>query len=106
MRLTATGSGVSATPVSVALTVESIAQQTSDLQAQVSALQAEGVLNPGQSTSLLLKLNLQGTDGDVGKVQAFLNEVAADLNAGILTPDEAAPLLYRGSILLLGVTRW
>jgi parallel beta-helix repeat protein len=105
LSLTATDSGVNATPASVALTVESIAQQAADLQDRVSALQAAGVLNKGQANSLSVKLNLQGNDGDVGKVQAFLNEVAADVQAGILTQAEAAPLLYWGNILLLGVTR-
>ena len=49
--------------------------------------------------------DLTGNDGDIGKVQAFLNEVAADLNAGILTQSQVDALLYGGNILLLGVTR-
>jgi hypothetical protein len=40
-----------------------------------------------------------------GKVQAFLDEVAADLNAGILTQAQADALSYWGNILLLSVTR-
>jgi parallel beta-helix repeat protein len=105
LSLTATDSGVSATPASVALTVVSITQQATALQAQVSALQSAGVLNQGQANSLIVKLNLQGNDGDVGKVQAFLNEVAADLNASILTQAQADALLGLGNILLLSVTR-
>jgi hypothetical protein len=103
--LTATDSGVSATSASVAITVESIAQEATDLQAWVSALQTAGVLNQGQANSLIVKLNLKGNNGDCGKVQAFLNEVQADLNAGILTQAQADALLYWGNILLLSVTR-
>ena len=51
----------------------------------MSALQSTGVLNPGQAHSLIVKLNLHGNHGDIGKVQAFLNEVAAYVQAGILT---------------------
>jgi hypothetical protein len=51
----------------------------------VSAFQAAGVLNRGQANSLIVKLNLKGNHGDIGKVQAFLNEVAAYVQAGILT---------------------
>jgi hypothetical protein len=105
LSLTATDSGVSATPASVAINVESIAQEATNLQARVSALQTAGVLNQGQANSLIVKLNLKGNNGDVGKVQAFLNEVQADLNAGILTQAQADALLGPGSILLLSLTR-
>jgi pimeloyl-ACP methyl ester carboxylesterase len=40
-----------------------------------------------------------------GYLEAFLNEVQADLNAGILTQVQADALLGPGNILLLGVTR-
>jgi hypothetical protein len=105
LSLTATDSGVSAIPASVALTVESIGQEAANLQAQVTALQTAGVLNHGQANSLIVKLNLKGNNGDIGKVQAFLNEVQADLNAGILTQAQADALLGPGNILLLSVTR-
>jgi hypothetical protein len=70
LSLTATDGGVSATRASVALTVESIAQEAAALQAQVSGLQAAGVLNQGQATSLIAKLDLKGNSGDIGKVHA------------------------------------
>ena len=105
LSLTAIDGGLSATSASVAINVVSAAQQAADLQARVSALQTAGALNKGQANSLIVKLNVKGDNGDIGKVQAFLNEVQADLNAGILTQAEAAPLLYWGNILLLGVTR-
>src|SRR5262249_40885165 len=88
-----------------AFTVESPAQQAADLQAQVAALQKAGYLNKGQANSPVVKLKLKGNNGDIGKVQAFLDEVQADVAAGILTPAQAAPLLYYGNILLLSVTR-
>jgi hypothetical protein len=105
LSVTATDSGVSATPASVALSIESIAQQATNLRAQVSALQAAGVLNKGQAHSLIVKLNLKGNHGDIGKVQAFLDEVAEYLNAGILTQAQADALSYWGNILLLSVKR-
>jgi hypothetical protein len=71
----------------------------------VSALQAAGVLNKGQANSLIVKLDLKGNNGDSGKVGAFLNEVAAYLNAGILAQAQADALLGPGNILLLSVTR-
>jgi hypothetical protein len=105
LSLTADDSGLSGTPASVALTVESIAEQAADLQAQVSALETAGVLNHGQANSLIVKLNLHGNNGDVGKVHAFLEEVADFLHDGILTQAEADALLGPGNILLLSVTR-
>jgi predicted outer membrane repeat protein len=105
LSVTAIAGGASATPASVAITVESIAQEATNLQAQVSALQTAGLLNQGHANSLIAKLNLQGNNGDVGKVQAFLNEVQADLNAGLLTQAEASTLQILGNILLLSVTR-
>ena len=71
----------------------------------MSAFQAAGVLNRGQANSLIVKLNLKGNHGDIGKVQAFLDEVADFLNAGILTQAQADALLGPGNILLLSVTR-
>jgi hypothetical protein len=105
LSLTAIDGGVSATPASVAITVESIAQEAADLQAQVGSLQAAGVLNQGQANSLIAKLDLKGNNGDLGKVQAFLNEVAADLSADILTQAQADALLYWDNILVLSVMR-
>src|SRR5262249_50894466 len=88
-----------------ALTVKSAARQAADLQARVSALQTAGVLNQGQANSLIVKLNLKGNNGDVGKVQAFLNEAGAYLNAGVLTQDQTGALLGPGNTLLTGVAR-
>jgi hypothetical protein len=105
LSITGTNGGVSATPAGVALTVESVAQGATALQAAVSGLQTAGVLNQGQASSLVAKLSLQGNNGDVGRVQAFLSEVAAGLGAGMLTQAQAGALLYWGNILPLGVTR-
>jgi Cadherin domain len=90
---------------SVAIAVKSAAQQAADLQAQVNALLNAGVLNKGQANSLNVKLDLKGNDGDIGKVQSFLNEVAADLNAGILTQAQADALTAADNILLISVRR-
>jgi hypothetical protein len=105
LSVTAADGGVSATPAGVAISVVSAAQQAASLQAQVSALQTAGVLNQGQANSLIVQLNLQGTSGDISKVQAFLSHVADFLSAGILTQAQANALLGPGNILLLSVTR-
>jgi hypothetical protein len=96
---------VSATPASAAITIESVAQEAAALQARVGAMQTAGVLNKGQANSLIVKLDLKGNNGDIGKVRAFLSEVAADLNAGIPTQAQAEVLLSWGNILLLSVAR-
>jgi hypothetical protein len=88
---------------SVAISVKSAAQQAADLEAHVNALVASGVLTSGQGEAL--NLNLRENNGDAGKVQAFLNQVAAFLNGGILTQAEADVLLHLGNNLLLSVTR-
>jgi predicted outer membrane repeat protein len=99
------GDGSLSTTGSVAIHVQSAAQQADELQAQVDALTAAGVLNGGQANALDVKLLLQGNDGDTGRVQAFLNQVQAFLNAGILNQSQAEALLGPGNILLLSVTR-
>jgi hypothetical protein len=43
------------------------------------------MLNQGHANSRIAKLDFKGNNGDVGKVQIFLNEVAANLKPGILT---------------------
>src|SRR5262245_22587611 len=71
----------------------------------VTALQTAGVANPGQANSLIVKLNLIGNNGDAGKAQALLNEVAAFLQGGIQTQAEADALAGPGNILRLSGTR-
>jgi hypothetical protein len=90
---------------SVTITVESPAQQAADLEAQVTALQKKGVLNSGLANSLIVKLNLKGNNGDIGKVQAFLSEVNDLLTAGILNPAQAKALSDPGNNLLLSLMR-
>jgi hypothetical protein len=93
------------TSASVAIRVKSLAEQAADLQAQVNTLWAAGVLNAGRANSLVVKLNLQSNDGDIGRLQAFLNEVDALSRAGILSPTQADALLTPGNILLTGLRR-
>jgi hypothetical protein len=63
------------------------------------------VLNSGQANSLIVKLNLEGNNGDIAKVQSFLAQVQDFLDAGILTQRQASALLEPGNTLLLSVTR-
>ena len=90
---------------SVALTVQSADQQAAALQAQVNALLRSGVMNQGHANSLNVKLDLKDNAGDIGKVQSFLNQVAAYLNAGILTQAQADALTAAGKILRTSLTR-
>jgi hypothetical protein len=48
-------------------------------------------------------LNLQGNAGDVGKVEAFLNEVGALLKSGRLVQEQAQVLQDEGLLLLLSL---
>jgi FG-GAP-like repeat/Cadherin domain/FG-GAP repeat len=93
--------GSLSTSGSLAITVNSWAQQAADLNAQVDALVAAGVLNKGRGKAL--NLNLKDNNGDGGKVRAFLNQVRAFLQAGILTQAQADSLLVPGKILLRSV---
>ncbi len=95
--------GSLSTQNSVAIHVKSAAEQAEDLGALVNALVADGVLNEGQGESLMIFL--RDNNGDIGKVQSFLNELAAFVNAGILTQEQADPLLLLGNFLLLSVSR-
>jgi hypothetical protein len=52
-----------------------------------------------------LRLNLRDNHGDIGKVQAFLNQVRAYLGAGILNQVQADSLVEPGNILYLSVSR-
>ena len=110
LSLTASVGSVSS-QASVPITVLSSAQQATDLQSQVKALlQSPGggipaPLNPGQANALIVKLtNLKGNHGDIGKVQAFLNQVQDYVNSGKLTKAQAEPLLVAGKTLLDGLT--
>jgi autotransporter-associated beta strand protein len=100
-----TSDGLDTTSATVPIRVKSLAEQAADLQDLVNALRAAGALNPGQANSLIVKLDLKGNAGDVGRVQGFLNEVAAYLSAGILAPAQADELTAGGNVLLTGLRR-
>lgn len=89
----------------VALTVRSAGRQALDLQTQLTALWGAGVLNRGQSNSMFSKLNLNGNNGDAGKVTSLLNEINAMFNAGNLSQDQADALTATAKILRTSLTR-
>jgi autotransporter-associated beta strand protein len=104
--LTITASdGLDTTSASVAIRVKSLAEQAAELQARVNALRDAGVLTRGQANSLVVKLNLHGNNGDVGRVGALLHEVDALGNAGVLSPIQAEALRAAGNVLLTGLRR-
>src|SRR5262249_27076966 len=74
--------------------------------AGVIALRDTGVLNQGQANALLVKLSLNGTAGDVDKVQDFLDAVGDFLKAGILTQDQAEALLVAVCHSPKGLSVW
>jgi hypothetical protein len=90
---------------SVAITIKSAVQQAADLQAQVNALHTAGVLNKGQTNTLIGDLTLNGNHGDIGKVQQFLLDVSRFLHSGYLTQAQADALSGPGNVLLLTVMR-
>ena len=104
LNITASDGSLSTTG-SVDITVKSAANQAADLQALVHALRNAGALNGGQANSLYKKLELKGNNGDHGKVNSFLNEVAALRQAGILSQGQADSLSAPGNKLLNSVTR-
>jgi hypothetical protein len=104
LNITASAGDLSAM-VDVAIMVESATEQAAALQSEVAALQVAGVLTRGQAKFLIGELNLQGTGGDVTRVEAFLTEVNALLEAGTLTKAQAIGLLDAGNTLLLSVSR-
>jgi autotransporter-associated beta strand protein len=97
--------GLDSSSANVAIRVKSLAEQAAELQAAVNALGAAGVLTKGQANSLVVKLNLLGNNGDIGRVQSFLSELEALRRAGVLSPNQADSLLGAGNILLTGLNR-
>jgi hypothetical protein len=104
LRVTADDGSLSASG-EVAIAVQSASDQAAYLRSRVNEQKAAGVLSKGQANSLTVKLALKGNVGDAGKVQAFLNEVAAYQSAGILPTADAQTLLELGNVLLLSVKR-
>src|SRR5262249_11322 len=97
------GSEFAASPATITLNIRSADQQAADLDQMVQAMVRAGVLTSGQGEAL--SINLRDNHGDIGKVQAFLNQVKAFLQAGILNQAQADSLLDPGNILYLSVSR-
>jgi hypothetical protein len=71
-----------------------------NLIADVRALEAQGALNRGQATSLVVKLentikrlDSKQPDQAANQLRAFINEVQDLMNRGVLSPDQALPLI-------------
>jgi len=96
------GTEFAASPATVTLNIRSADQQAVELDLIVQALVHDGVLTSGQGDAL--SISLRDNHGDIGKVQAFLNQVKAFLQAGILNQTQAGSLLGPGNILLISVT--
>jgi hypothetical protein len=101
---------VAAVPIRVA----SAADQIAELRAAVTALGAGGVLNGGQTNSLLAKLDQEARKLAEGQVRvaynligAFIGEVEGLQSGGVLTPAQADSLLaparrLRQSLFVVG----
>jgi probable HAF family extracellular repeat protein len=79
------------------LSLEEILQGLID---EVETLEAEGALNAGQAGSLINKLNVATAMLNAGKttpavnqLEAFINEVEALIEGGVLTPEQGQPLI-------------
>ena len=77
----------------------------------VNALVAAGVLNQGQGSGLLRKLDAAGQALDRGnataainQLQAFINQVEAFINAGTLSPAEGQPLIDAAQAIIDALT--
>ena len=89
---------------SVPIRIFSAAEQADRLGRQIDGLLADGTLNKGRANALKVKLDLKGNRGDVGKVDAFINQILAFLDAGILSAARARPLLDGARTLSVGVS--
>src|SRR5262249_5957593 len=100
---TGAGGPLSATD-SIAIQVLSTTEQASRLRGQVDDLVADNTLNAGQGNALKVKLELKGNSGDIGRVNAFNNQVLALLQAGKLRPQQANQLVEAARLLLIGLS--
>jgi hypothetical protein len=77
-------------------TVLSVEQQVQNIQQQVNALG----LNKGNENSLLVKLNVKGNQGDIGKIGAFIHELNALAQAHKISQTDADTLTAEADDLL------
>ncbi|MFE4706814.1 HYR domain-containing protein [Peribacillus simplex] len=84
----------------VIVVAKPLQQQIKDLINEVNALHNAGVLNDGQTNSLIVKLNAAIDSLNRGRqnaacnqLQAFINEVNDLINAGVLTPEQGQSLI-------------
>ena len=96
------GTAFSLTPAVVTIDILSAAEQADLIFVKIQELLAAGLINEGQAESL--NFLLKDNNGDVGKVQAFLNEVQAYVLGGILTEEQTHDLLVCGDLLLISLT--
>jgi uncharacterized delta-60 repeat protein len=96
------GHAFAATPATVTLDIFSANDQANLIFGQINTLLAAGTITSGQAEAL--SFMLKDNNGDAGKVQAFLNEVQAYINAGILSAEQAEDLLSSGNLLLISVS--
>ena len=88
------------TSAALSQNVLTASQQANELIQEVGAL-VPVPLNAGQGNALMVKLALKGNNGDIGKVNAFIAQVNSFLSAGILTTDQANPLIQGADNLLV-----
>ena len=96
------GALLAAAPATITLDVRSARQQAATLNQIIQGLVLDGTLNGGQGNALTI--GLKGNGGDAGRVQAFLNRLAAYLKAGTLSPEQYAALSAGGRALLASVS--
>ena len=82
------------------VTVLTPQQGTSGLVPQIEDLVARGALNTGQSNALIASLNAAirqlergNVPAAINQLQAFIDQVSALVNGGILSPEDGQPLI-------------
>lgn len=85
-------------------------QQVEQIADQVQGLENDGSLNTGQARSLVNKLNVATAMLNDGKsrpaanlLEAFVEQVRAMIDGGVLTPAEGQPLIDAAEAAIAGI---
>lgn len=96
-------------PDQVVITAQTAAEAAGDIVDDIDDLIDAGVINQGQGNSLEAKLKLNeaieelsngAVNAAINKLNAFINEVNAMVSGGVLTQEEAQPLLDAANAII------
>ncbi len=99
------------TDYTVQVVVQTPKEATGSLIDQVQALIDAGILNQGQGNGLIAKLQMAiqqldkgNTNTAINQLQAFINEVNADISSGKLTPAQGQPLIDAANAIIAALS--